>query len=117
MGHLQASQKTLQHRSGFPQSCDVQAEAQQDPTEGGRNCDFCQWQSLTAEDTFGRWQNHLDGARSGPCCTSHVSELAAGQHILCELFDFFMKAVSIVKGSSDCMRLLPADYSLAGSLS
>ena len=32
----------------------VQAVSQQDPTDGGRNCDFCQWESLTAEDTFGR---------------------------------------------------------------
>ena len=63
------------------EASDVQAEAQQDPTEGGRNCDFCQWQSLTAEDTFGRWQNHLDSARSGLCCqhcyTARACELAA----------------------------------------
>lgn len=32
----------------------MQAEPQQDPTDGGRNCDFCKWEMLTAEDTFGR---------------------------------------------------------------
>lgn len=26
----------------------------QDPTEGGKRCDFCKWESLTAADTFGR---------------------------------------------------------------
>lgn len=25
-----------------------------DPTDGGKNCDFCKWDTLTAEDSFGR---------------------------------------------------------------
>lgn len=41
-----------------------------DATGGGANCDFCSWQRLTAEDTWGRWGcNRTLGVGScvGPC--------------------------------------------------
>ncbi len=37
---------------------DVQAL---DPTAAGRACDFCRWQTQTAEDTFGRWAGVFHG--------------------------------------------------------
>ena len=76
----------------------MQAEAQQDPTEGGQNCDFCQWQSLTAEDTFGRWRSHLDGARPESCCQAllHSTKLDGVlllDGVLCVTFFKHMGAV------------------------
>ncbi len=41
-------------RGRKPQSF-TQEPALADPTDGGRTCDFCRWQTLTAVDVFGRW--------------------------------------------------------------
>eukprot|EP00195_Chlamydomonas_chlamydogama_P000502 CAMPEP_0202919522 /NCGR_PEP_ID=MMETSP1392-20130828/76056_1 /ASSEMBLY_ACC=CAM_ASM_000868 /TAXON_ID=225041 /ORGANISM="Chlamydomonas chlamydogama, Strain SAG 11-48b" /LENGTH=480 /DNA_ID=CAMNT_0049612915 /DNA_START=177 /DNA_END=1620 /DNA_ORIENTATION=+ len=38
----------------FKKDAGGDADKPADPTKGGLNCDFCNWQELTAEDTFGR---------------------------------------------------------------
>ncbi|GFR50092.1 hypothetical protein Agub_g12237 [Astrephomene gubernaculifera] len=42
--------RTLKPQTFSPGSSGAMA----DPTEGGRNCDFCNWRQLTAEDEWGR---------------------------------------------------------------
>ncbi|KAG2422558.1 hypothetical protein HXX76_015938 [Chlamydomonas incerta] len=41
-------------RTRKPQTFKADAAGVVDPTDGGRRCDFCNWQQLTAEDTWGR---------------------------------------------------------------
>ncbi|GLI67736.1 hypothetical protein VaNZ11_011938 [Volvox africanus] len=41
-------------RTRKPQTFKEDAACLVDPTDGGRKCDFCNWQTLTAEDTWGR---------------------------------------------------------------
>jgi hypothetical protein len=41
-------------RSQKPQTFKAEATASLDPVASGITCDFCDWRSLTAEDSFGR---------------------------------------------------------------
>ncbi|PNH05460.1 hypothetical protein TSOC_008285, partial [Tetrabaena socialis] len=41
-------------RTRKPQTFKAEAGGAVDPTDGGRRCDFCRWQELTAEDSWGR---------------------------------------------------------------
>ena len=42
-------------RTRKPQTFKAASASLPDPTDNGRNCDFCKWEALTASDTFGRY--------------------------------------------------------------
>jgi hypothetical protein len=42
-------------RTKKPQTFKSESLEVPDSTEGGKNCDFCRWQTMTAADTFGRY--------------------------------------------------------------
>ena len=65
----------------------VAAAELEDPTDGGATCDFCRWQTMTAEDSFGRCMSsagpvtcsHAFGRRFSPTCNARCDR------VLCEV--------------------------------
>lgn len=53
-GHPLELRRYNEARTQKPQSFSVDSSGPLDPTDGGRTCDFCRWQQLTAADTWGR---------------------------------------------------------------